>query len=56
VLDETTCQWEPPTAAPEDNGTTDENNNTIVYRWNEEQHDSTGNGWEKTLIPPADPA
>jgi hypothetical protein len=52
VLDEETCIWNPPYAAPQDNGTQDANGNTIVYTWDEAQHTSTGNGWVQSLIPP----
>lgn len=51
VLDEATCHWSAPVAMPEDNGTQNENGDTIVYIWDEDQHTSTGNGWKQELIP-----
>lgn len=51
VLDEATCYWSAPVAMPEDNGTQNENGDTIVYIWDEDQHTSTGNGWKQELIP-----
>lgn len=55
VLDETTCVWGAPVPLPEDNGTTNEAGQTILYDWDEDQHTSTGNGWKQRLIdPPAE--
>lgn len=51
VLDEATCYWSAPIAMPEDNGTQNENGDTIIYIWDEDQHTSTGNGWKQELIP-----
>ena len=52
VLDETTCVWGAPVPLPEDNGTTNEAGQTILYDWDEDQHTSTGNGWKQRLIDP----
>jgi hypothetical protein len=52
VLDESTCYWEAPVPLPEDNGTTNEAGQTIIYHWDEDQHTSTGNGWKQELLDP----
>ena len=52
VLDESTCYWGAPVPLPEDNGTTNEAGQTIIYHWDEEQHTSTGNGWKQELLDP----
>lgn len=51
VLDDATCFWEPPYAQPEDAGTTNGDGDTIGYRWDEDLHNSTGNGWVQYTIP-----
>lgn len=52
VLDESTCYWEAPNELPADNGQTNESGQTIVYDWDEDQYNSTGNGWKQRLIDP----
>jgi len=57
VIDEATCYFSAPQAMPEDNGTQNENGETIVYNWDEEQYNGgAGNGWVQTLIPAPEPA
>lgn len=51
IIDETTCYFNPPNAVPGDSGTQDANGNTIAYDWDEDQFNSTGNGWKQFLIP-----
>lgn len=52
VLNEDTCDWDPPVPWPEDVGSTNEEGQTISYIWDEDQHNSTGNGWKQELIDP----
>lgn len=52
VIDEATCYFSAPQPMPEDNGTTNENGETIFYNWDEAQYNGgAGNGWVQTLIP-----
>jgi hypothetical protein len=51
VLDENTCYWNAPQSMPEDNGTQNSNGETIVYTWDEDQYNSSGNGWKQETLP-----
>ena len=47
VVNDETCNWDPPQAMPADHGTTDGSGETIIYFWDEAQYNSTQNGWKR---------